>query len=80
MKENKKIEKNKTYTYEELKRLYKNAMMKTLDNPTGKCDTKEIEQDADKRAKISFSLMLSGVLILAEMEKNLFENEDKHQG
>ena len=56
--------------------MYKNAMMKTLDNPTGECDTKEIEQDADKRAKFSFSLMLSGVLILAEMEKNLFENED----
>ena len=76
MEENKKIEKNKTYTYEELKKLYKNAMMKTLDNPTGECDIKEIEQDADKRAKILFSLMLSGVLILAEMKKNLFENED----
>ena len=76
MEENKKIEKNKTYTYEELKRLYKNAVMKTLDNPIGERDTKEIEQDADERAKLSFSLMLSGVLILTEMEKNLFENED----
>ena len=34
--ENLKIKKGKTYTYEELKEIYKNAMMETMNKQTGK--------------------------------------------
>lgn len=67
--ENLKIEKGKTYTYEELKEIYNNAMMRTMDNPTG-------EHHKDD-AKFQLSMMLSGMVILHTMENNLFEKEDK---
>lgn len=68
--ENLKIRKGKTYTYEELKEIFKNAQMTTLNNPTG-----EHKQGADD-ARFQFSMMLSGVVILHTLEDNLFEKEN----
>ncbi len=67
--ENKKIEKNKTYTYEEIKEIYKDAMMRTMDKPTGDKET--------DNAKLQLSMMLSGILILHTMEDNMFEKEEE---
>ena len=68
--ENLKIEKGKTYTYEELKEIYNNAMMHTIDNPT------ESHKD---NAKYQLSLMLSGIIILNTLENNLFEKEENDE-
>ena len=64
--ENKKIEKGKSYTYEELKEIYESAITHTLVEPTG---------GKDKDAKFQFSLMLSGMIILHTLKDNLFEKE-----
>lgn len=66
--ENLKIEKGKTYTYEEIKEIYNNAMMRTMDKPTG--DHKEDD------AKFQLTMMLSGMVILHTMEDNMFEKEE----
>lgn len=68
--DNLKIRKGKTYTYEELKEIYKNATMTTLSKPTG-----EHNQGADD-ARFQFSMMLSGVVILHTLKDNLFEKEN----
>lgn len=47
--ENLKIEKGKTYTYEEIKEIYKKAMMQTMDKPAGNHHTDD--------AKFQFSMM-----------------------
>lgn len=74
--ENLKIEKGKTYTYEELKEIYKNAMKKTIDKPFGEIKDKELrEQSEDPHLQIS--TMLSGIIILHTMEDNLFKEEEK---
>lgn len=71
--ENLKIEKGKTYTYEEIKEIYKKAiykkaMMQTMDKPAGNHHTDD--------AKFQFSMMLSGIVILHTMEDNMFEKEE----
>lgn len=71
--ENLKIRKNKTYTYEELKEIYNNAMMATLDKPAG--DNEKVKDDA----KFQLSMMLSGMVILHTLEENLFEKEIKDE-
>lgn len=67
--ENLKIEKGKTYTYEEIKEIYENAMIKTINEPTG--DTHKDD------AKFQFTMMLSGTVILHTMEDNMFEKEEQ---
>lgn len=67
--ENLKIKKGKTYTYEELKEIYQNVMMRTMDKPTGNHHKDD--------AKFQLSMMLSGIVILQTMEDNMFEKEDK---
>lgn len=68
-----KIEKNKTYTYEEIKEIYKNAMLATLEKPTG---NSEVGKD-DKL--FQFQMMLSAAVILNTMEENLFEEEEENE-
>lgn len=67
--ENLKIEKEKTYTYEEIKQIYQDAMMRTMDKPAGDHHTDD--------AKFQLSMMLSGMVILHTMEDNMFEKEEK---
>lgn len=64
-----KIEKGKTYTYKEIKRIYKNAVMRTVENPTKGEHTDD--------AKFQISMMLSGLVILHVMEDNMFAEEEK---
>ena len=66
--ENLKIEKGKTYTYDEIKEIYKNAMMQTMDKPSG--------DNHKDDAKFQLSMMLSGMVILHTMENNMFEKEE----
>lgn len=66
-----KIEKNKTYTYEEIKEIYENAMIATLEKPTGNNETGKDD------AGFQFQMMLSAAVILHTMEENLFEKEGK---
>lgn len=66
-----KIEKGKTYTYDEIKEIYKNAMLKTASDPTGGRKKED--------AKLQVSLMLSGMVILTTMEDNMFEQEESHE-
>lgn len=70
--ENLKIKKGKTYTYDELKEIYKNAMMETMNKPTGKH-----KQGADD-AHFQLSMMLSGIVILHTLEDNMFEEEENN--
>ncbi len=67
--ENLKIRKGKTYTYEELKEIYNNAMMKTIDKPAG--------DNHKDDAKFQLTMMLSGMVILHTMEGNMFEKEEQ---
>lgn len=67
--ENLKIEKGKTYTYEEIKEIYNNAMMRTMDAPAG--------DNHKDDAKFQLSMMLSGMVILHTMENNMFKKEEK---
>ncbi len=66
------LKKDRSYTYEELKNIYKEAMMKTMENPTGDRETKEVEDSS----KLQFSLMLSGMILFHTMEDNLFGKEE----
>ena len=64
-----KIEKGKSYTYEQLKEIYQNAMIKTMDKPAGDKHTDD--------ANFQLTMMLSGMVILHTMEDNMFEKEKK---
>ena len=65
--ENLKIEKGKTYTYDEIKEIYQNAMVKTMSEPTGD----RFEDDSD----FKLSMILSGIVLFHTMEDNMFEKE-----
>lgn len=66
--ENLKIEKGKIYTYDEIKEIYKNAMMQTMNKPAG--------NNHKDDAKFQLTMMLSGMVILHTMEDNMFEKEE----
>ncbi len=75
--ENLKIEKGKTYTYEEIKEIYKNATATTIADPMDEKnetdqETKEKMNDAD----LKFTMLLNGMILFHTLERNLFE-EDK---
>jgi hypothetical protein len=76
--ENLKIEKRKTYTYEELKEIYKKAMKQTINEPFGKIEDKELREES-KDPHLQFSTMLSGIIILHTMEDNMFEKEENEE-
>lgn len=77
--ENLKIEKGKSYTYEELKEIYKNATIKTIGEPFGKIEDEKLRKESED-PHLQFSTMLSGMIILHTMEENLFEKEEKDNG
>lgn len=45
--ENLKIEKGKNYTYEEIKKVFNNAMKETINNPFGKIEDKEAKEKTE---------------------------------
>ena len=75
--ENFKIEKGKTYTYEELKEIFKEAMKKTINKPFGEIKDEELKKESQD-PHLQFTTMLSGIVILHTMEENMFTEEDKN--
>lgn len=71
-----KIEKGKTYTYEELKEIFKNAMSETIQKPFGEIEDKKLRKESED-PHLQFSTMLSGIVILHTMSNNIFEKEEK---
>lgn len=76
--ENLKIKKGRTYTYEEIKEIYKDAMATTLADPMDE----ENEKDEEKREKMKnsdakFTMFLSGIILFHTLEDNLFDKEEK---
>ena len=73
--ENKKIEKGKNYTYEELREIYREAMTKTIANPFGEAIEDERLKKEVEDPKFQLTTMLSGMMVLHTMEGNLFDKE-----
>lgn len=71
--ENKKIEKNKTYTYEEIKEIFDNAQQRTLEEPFG--NEKELKEKPTSEMKLG--MLLTGMILTHTLEDNLFEKEKK---
>ena len=71
-----KIEKGKTYTYEEIKEIYKNAKIESISNPTKKTGEEELDKEIED-ANFQISLMLSGMILFDTLEKNLFEQYEE---
>lgn len=67
-----KIEKGKTYTYEEIKEMFEDAAAETCVNPFG-----DIEKlDKKPSTGMEVSAMLLGVIITHTLGDNLFEQEE----
>lgn len=73
--DNLKIKKGESYTYEQIKKIYKNAVLETINKPMGEIKDKELKGKAED-PHLQLSMMLSGMLILQTMENNLFEKEN----
>lgn len=74
--ENLKIEKGKNYTYEEIKKVFNNAMKETINNPFGEIEDKKAKE---KTEDLIFQLntMLAGMVVLHTMKDNMFVKEEK---
>lgn len=74
---NLKIEKEKMYTYEEIKEIYKNATAVTLADPMDEKNEKDekMKEKMDK-SNAKFTMFLSGMVLFHTLENNLFEQED----
>lgn len=64
----------KKMTMKEFKKLFDNAKYKVLAEPT-----KNLKVDEDKRAKIDFSLMLHGLVLVHQLENELFGEEKENE-
>lgn len=74
--ENLKIEKGRTYTYEEIKEIYKKAMATTLKDPMDlKNEKDEKMKEEMKNSDIKFTVFLFGMILFNTLENNLFEKE-----
>lgn len=72
-----KIEKGKTYTYEEIKEIYKNAMVATLADPIDERNEKDEKRKEEmKNSDAKFTMFLSGMILFHTLEDNLFEQEE----
>lgn len=76
--ENLKIQKGKTYTYEELKEIYKTATAITMADPMDEKNEKDEEMKAKMNdADAKFTMLLTGMILFHTLENNLFDKEDK---
>ena len=64
----------KKMTMKEFKKLFDNVKYKVLAEPT-----KNLKVDEDKRAKIDFSLMLNGLVLVHQLEEELFGEEKENE-
>lgn len=74
--ENLKIEKGKTYTYEEIKKIYNNAMKETINKPFGEIEDKEAKEKSEDPI-FQLNTMLAGMVVLHTMKDNMFVKEEK---
>ena len=75
--ENLKIEKGKTYTYKEIKEIYKNEMAATLADPMDERNEKDEKRKEEmKNSDVKFTMFLSGMILFHTLEDNLFEQEE----
>lgn len=74
--ENLKIEKGKNYTYEEIKKVFNNAMKETINNPFGKIEDKEVKEKTEDPI-FQLNTMLAGMVVLHTMKDNMFVKEEK---
>ena len=72
-----KIEKGKTYTYEEIKEIYKKATVATLADPMDEKNEKNEEiKEKMKDSDAKFTMLLSGMVLFHTLENNLFDQEE----
>lgn len=72
-----KIEKGKTYTYEEIKEIYKKATVATLADPMDEKNEKDEERkEKIKNSDMNFTMFLSGMVLFHTLESNLFDQEE----
>lgn len=72
-----KIEKGKTYTYEEIKEIYKNATAVTLADPMDERNEKDEKiKEKMKNSGAKFTMFLSGMVLFHTLESNLFDQEE----
>lgn len=72
-----KIKKGKTYTYDEIKEIYKKATVATLADPMD--ERKEKDEEMKEKMKDSdakFTMFLSGMILFHTLENNLFDQEE----
>lgn len=76
-----KIEKGKTYTYEEIKEIYKKAAATTIADPMDEENVTNVEiKEKIKDPDMKFIMMLQGMILCNTLENNLFEQEAKENG
>lgn len=74
---NLKIEKEKMYTYEEIKEIYKNATAATLADPMDEKNEKDEKMKEEmNKSNAKFTMFLSGMVLFHTLENNLFEQEN----
>lgn len=71
-----KIEKGKTYTYEEIKKVFNNAMKETINNPFGEIEDKKAKEKTEDPI-FQLNTMLAGMVVLQTMKDNMFVKEEK---
>lgn len=74
--ENLKIEKGKNYTYEEIKKVFNNAMKETINNPFGEIEDKKGKEKTEDPI-FQLNTMLAGMVVLHTMKDNMFVKEEK---
>lgn len=75
--ENLKIEKGKTYTYEEIKEIYRKATIATLADPMDEKNEKDEEmKEKMKESDAKITMLLSGMILFHTLENNLFDQEE----
>lgn len=74
--ENLKIEKGKTYTYEEIEKVFNNALKETINNPFGEIKDKEAKEKTEDPI-FQLNTMLAGIVVLHTMKDNMFVKEEK---
>lgn len=74
--ENLKIEKGKNYTYEEIKKVFNNAMKETINNHFGEIEDKKAKEKTEDPI-FQLNTMLAGMVVLHTMKDNMFVKEEK---
>jgi hypothetical protein len=69
------IEKNKTYSYDELKEIYKKAEMETIKKLDSEMDKKQ-KENGKKDGLLNFVFTMQNLLVTNELEKILFEESE----